>query len=175
MPEWYESLTDEQIAWLKHNKTPNGLLTNDEWVLMSKVRVREREYFNGVAWTANADVLNDRRAALAHRLRPDWERPKPEPEWYELPVQMSSDNRAWCVTLPDGWLANLQYLRTRPDWLWTKWQFRDTDNRMLHIWYEYPGGLIHGDPPREFQWIREKCTSPAVPVTVRMRKEKHNV
>lgn len=84
--EWYEGVSDEQIAQLKNNKQVLGLCPDMVRDRMKEIPRNDLQYYSrSRAWKECATSFD--RAPYpndTYRLRPDWERPKPEkkePKW----------------------------------------------------------------------------------------------
>jgi len=80
MRKWYEELTDEQIQQLKDNQVPPGLIQSKELVdALEDMPNTDRQWWDGKKWIPDNSFKLDRHSGLAHRLRPDWERPLMNP------------------------------------------------------------------------------------------------
>lgn len=90
MCEWYESLSDEQIEWLKGNRVQYRLLTAKETTLLNDVPLKECEWHNTSKWIPVTQKT--RFSDIVYRLRPDWERPPSEPEWTFRDVPLKTDD-----------------------------------------------------------------------------------
>jgi len=76
MKKWYERLTDEQRQQLKNNQVPPGLMQSG--ILLAALEAMpntDRQWWDGKKWMPDNSFKLNRHSGLAHRLRPDWERP----------------------------------------------------------------------------------------------------
>jgi len=164
---WHEKFTDEQIEWLKNNRIPWCLLTSEEKKRFDGVPVTECEYSGGIVgvWVASTIDKSEWLSAV-YRLRPGWKRPF-ELSWVEV-VPWLDEFGDWFVPETNVYLDELPRCG---NWLWTKWEWTSTETGIGYVWYEYPGSLKDGHPPKEFQFFRERCDMPPQPVLVRLLKE----
>lgn len=168
MAEWYEHLTDEQIAWLKENKAPAGLLADAEWELLSRVPFSLREYFSGSEWKPDLVCDFGKPAGLAYRLRPEWKRPK-KTEWVFDDVKISAAGLRYPPGAPDPAYWNHPELQRRDDYGGVIWEWR------RYKWAEDRHGniswLVESYQADWGDWTYNPSVEQPKPIAVRFRRE----
>lgn len=171
MCEWYENITDEQIEWLKGNRIQYRLLTAKEATLLNDVPLYECEWHNLGEWLPVRNQLC-RHNDTVYRLRPDWERPKPEPEWVFRDIDLEFDGFGTPTLKGHRWtLFNVMQRAEYEGYVGTIYTWRQT-RYIVDAWSRvtFLKGE-HGGP--EFNtWVTNPSVEPPRPVAVRVRERK---
>ena len=170
MSDWYETATKKQIQQLQCNCVPWGLMVGEPRRLMSLIPRNDRVLWRprtGEWFLEGGGKLYD---SCVYRLRSDWQRPVEKP-WVDVEPYRDEQNCV-CVDIPGhGAGYRIDTIGRFPEWLWTKWEWTHPVHGRRHVWYEYPGGLVRGDSPDNYQAMREQSTVPPRPVLVRFLNE----
>ena len=165
--EWYDTLSDEQIAWWKCNRVITSLLNTEERKQLHEIPDTVLESSaDGLFWQS---IKPGRPTNYYHRLRPDWKRPK-KFRWYFDDQELDEFG---CF-----WHGKTRYRWCRPDapamdgfvgiiFEWRNYRIlRDVVGRL---------SLIDGDAVKLSdqweQWAENPSVEPPLAVGVRFRKE----
>lgn len=107
---WYDQLSDEQIQWLKDNRTPwNLLLYHNEKELFENIPLEHIEVYNtfydytstNKLWK-KAEIEYKRRVNGIYRLNPEWQKPdnKVITMWYD---SLSDEQIKWLQENTTPW------------------------------------------------------------------------